>query len=237
MNFLDKVAGEKREAFSFRRRSLVDALESDRVSLIAEVKRRSPSRGDIRDVDAVEAALEMEAAGASAISVLTEPTYFGGSLQDLSAVKKAVEVPVLRKEFIVDERQLTESALYGADAVLLIASILGGKTADYVVMARDLGLECLVEVHGEEDLCHALASTAKLIGVNNRDLESLGIELGTTEHLSSMIPGDRILVAESGVKSREDVERMRKAGAKAVLVGTAVMESENIAEKIRELIG
>ena len=212
-------------------------LEEDDVALIAEIKRKSPNGGNLRRLDAAKTALEMESAGAAAISVLTEPKYFGGSLEDLAAVKRSVGIPVLRKDFIVDINQLNESVLYGADAVLLIASILGAETEYFVDVAHELGLECLVEVHNEADVDYALGSRAKIIGINNRDLSTLKVDLNTTEKLAPKISKSRLIVAESGVSSRKDVERMKKAGAKAVLVGTSIMKSNNLRKKIMELSG
>jgi len=238
MNFLDKIAAERKLGFSFEKKSLIGAiLEEDDVALIAEIKRKSPNGGNLRRLDAAKTALEMESAGAAAISVLTEPKYFGGSLEDLAAVKRSVGIPVLRKDFIVDINQLNESVLYGADAVLLIASILGAETEYFVDVAHELGLECLVEVHNEADVDYALGSRAKIIGINNRDLSTLKVDLNTTEKLAPKISKSRLIVAESGVSSRKDVERMKKAGAKAVLVGTSIMKSNNLRKKIMELSG
>jgi len=238
MNFLDKIAAERKLGFSFEKKSLIGAIQNgDDVALIAEIKRKSPSKGKLRQLGAAKTALEMESAGAAAISVLTEPKYFGGSLEDLTQATRSVGIPVLRKDFIVDLNQLGESVLYGADAVLLIASILGAETEYFVDVAHELGLECLVEIHTEADLNYALDSRAKLIGVNNRDLSTLKVDLNTTEKLAPKISKSRLIVAESGVSSRKDVERMKKAGAKAVLVGTSIMKSNNLRKKIMELSG
>jgi indole-3-glycerol phosphate synthase len=247
MTFLHEVALRKRqEAKDIMPRqtrvkqpnaSLVKAIDRDGFALIAEIKRASPSEGMFRQVDAVKTARIYEAAGASAISVLTDKKDFGGSIDDLIAVKGAVGIPVLRKDFIIDERQLRESAECGADAVLLIADLLGADTRCFVEMAHGLGLECLVEVHSPNDLTFALHSPARLIGINNRDLHSLRIDLKSTELLAPRISNDRLIVSESGINTRDDVLRMRAAGASAVLVGSCLMKSDDISAKIKELLG
>ncbi|HHQ45363.1 MAG TPA: indole-3-glycerol phosphate synthase TrpC [Candidatus Altiarchaeales archaeon] len=249
MSFIDGIVSEKQalaakkkledfsETCDFKRRSLSESIKSRDFGLIAEIKKASPTLGKIREVDAAETARIYEDAGVSAISVLTEEKHFGGSLNDLKRVKEAISIPVIRKDFIVDKAELYEARAYGADAVLLIAAILGGKTRDFVGEARKIGLECLVEVHDESEVKHAIESGAKLIGINNRNLETLEIDMKTVERIAPLIPADRIIIAESGVKDRTDVLRMRKAGAKAALVGSSVMQAEDAAGKIRELMG
>lgn len=219
-----------------KRRSLISAIESaEGNAVISEVKRMSPSAGVIRDVGVSETAKMMEEAGACAISVLTD-RRFGGCLDDLLRVKAAVKVPVLRKDFIVDESQLRQSLEVGADAVLLIVALLGKETGRFAEKAYELGLEVLVEVHSEDELPIALASGARLIGVNNRDLATMKIDLGTTERLAPKIPKDRIIVAESGIASTTDLRRMKAAGARAYLIGTSIMASSNVGEKVRSFI-
>jgi indole-3-glycerol phosphate synthase len=219
-----------------KRKSLISAIESaDENAVIAEVKRMSPSAGIIRDADVVETAKTMEAAGACAISVLTD-SRFGGCLDDLAKVKAAVKIPVLRKDFIVDESALRQSLEVGADAVLLIVALLGTETCRFVEKAHEIGLEALVEVHLEDELPVALASGARLIGINNRDLRTMKIDLGTTEKLAPKIPKDRIIVAESGIKSTDDLRRMKAAGAGAFLIGTGIMASSDIGKKVRSFI-
>jgi len=238
MSFLEKIAAEKRSSFQFEKKSLIETVRTAKdVALISEIKRKSPSQGDIRKLDAASTAMEMESSGASAISVLTEENYFAGSLRDLENVKRNVSIPVLRKDFIVEEGELFESALHGADAILLIAAILKDETEHFVDRAHEIGLECLVEVHSERDLVYALDSSAMLIGVNNRDLATLKVDLSTTEKIVQLIPNNRLIVAESGIHTREDVVRMRDAGAKACLIGTSIMKSNSISQKIRELSG
>lgn len=222
------------------RRSLISAIEEARgrglIPVISEVKRQSPSRGRIRDADHVETARQMEEGGACAISVLTDK-HFDGNLYDLRRVKEAVKIPVLRKDFIVDEFQLIQSYGAGADVVLLIVSLLKDKTKEFVELTNELGMEALVEVHSEDELMFALDSDVRLIGVNNRDLKTLEIDLGTTESLASKIPKDRIVVSESGINNKGDLERVLAAGATAALIGTSIMKAENIEEKVRRLVG
>ncbi|MBN2013785.1 MAG: indole-3-glycerol-phosphate synthase [Candidatus Altiarchaeota archaeon] len=238
---IDAVRDEKlREVKALsERRSLISAIERAGEMgfnpVIAEVKKKSPSHGAIREVDPVEAAMQMEEGRACGISVLTDK-HFDGKLCDLREVKKALKIPVLRKDFIVDEFQVYESYGAGADAVLLIASLLRGKTKQFVDLAHRLGMEALVEAHSEDELEIALDSGARLIGINNRDLRTLGIELGTTEDLAKKIPKNKIVVSESGIKTKDDMERLKKAGAKAFLIGTSIIMSENIKEKVMEFV-
>jgi indole-3-glycerol phosphate synthase len=235
MGFIEDIVVEKRRQVKREGRSLTEAVSSQGVSVIAEVKQASPSEGEIRVVAPAVQARLYEQAGAKAISVLTDGVHFGGHLEDLGAVKSAVELPVLRKDFIVDHYQLYEALVYGADAVLLIAAILKDETKKYVEKAREIGLECLVEVHDRSEVEYAVESDARLIGVNNRDLSTFKVELGTTEEIAPLIPDDRLIVAESGIKTRADVERMLAAGADAVLVGTTLMKADDPAAKLREL--
>jgi indole-3-glycerol phosphate synthase/phosphoribosylanthranilate isomerase len=208
-----------------------------RANVIAECKRRSPSRGELRrDYDAAALAVEYERGGAVAISVLTEPHYFGGSLDDLAAVRRAVQAPVLRKDFIVDEYQLFEARAAGADAVLLIVAALGaGRLHALHELALDVGLAALVEVHGEGELGDALEAGARLIGVNNRDLRTLAVDVETSMRLAAMIPPDVIAVSESGVARRADVRRLAGAGYRAFLVGEHLVTDADPARAVAEL--
>ncbi|MFH0861431.1 MAG: indole-3-glycerol phosphate synthase TrpC [Candidatus Altiarchaeota archaeon] len=250
MDFLQEIAssGAREASFArassaggspmvFRRRlSLAEALGKPGMSFICEFKRKSPAEGVLSEADSVSVAREYEAAGASAISVLTEGPHFGGSLEDLSAVKDVAGIPVLRKDFIVSVRQIEEAIFFGADAILLIVALLKEKTPEFVDFARNLGLECLVEVHDGSELEYALESGSNLLGVNNRDLKTLNVDLGTFEAIAPKVPKDMLLVAESGIKTRHDVRRMEDAGADAVLIGSSLMRSHNIAEKLGELM-
>jgi indole-3-glycerol phosphate synthase len=195
------------------------------LAIIAEVKRRSPSKGDIApDLDAVSQARAYEAAGADAISVLTEPERFGGSLDDLRAVAAAVRVPVLRKDFIIDPYQIWEAAEAGAAAVLLIVAALPGASLGALLdECLDCGLDALVEVHDADDLQRAYAVGAPLMGVNNRDLRTLDVDLAVTERLGALMGPCVLLVSESGIGAPGEARRVRAAGAQAVLVGEALV--------------
>lgn len=207
-------------------------------AVIAEVKRASPSAGRISEVDASALARAYEAAGAVAISVLTEAIHFDGALADLRAVHLAVGVPVLRKDFLVHPSQVIESRVGGADAVLLIAAALSEPELKALLAAAgDLGLDALVEAHSTDDLEKALATDAKVVGVNARDLETLQVDLERALAMLERVPEDRIAVLESGVTTREHVERASAAGARAVLVGEALMRAEDPGAKLRELRG
>jgi len=207
-------------------------------AVIAEIKRSSPSAGKIAEADPAARARAYEAAGAAAVSVLTEPLHFDGSLADLRAVHLAVGVPVLRKDFFVHPSQVIESRVEGADAVLLIAAALSGSELKALIAAAaDLGLGALVETHSEADLEKALATDAPVIGVNARDLETLEVDAARALALLGRVPEDRIAVLESGIASRADVERAGAAGASAVLVGETLMRAEDPAATLRELRG
>lgn len=236
---LDDAALMSRVASLPPARGFVAALESRCPALIAEIKRSSPSAGSIAEVDAGERAPAYEAAGASVISVLTEERHFGGSLADLWATHRSTSrVPVLRKDFLIHPSQLIESRASGADAVLLISACLGREELEAMLAtAADLGLGALLETHSEEDLAKALATGARVIGVNSRDLESLDVDEERALALLRLVPDDRIAVFESGVSSRVHVERAVAAGASAVLVGEALMRAADPAAKISELLG
>ena len=209
----------------------------DRVRLIAEVKKASPSQGVLSaDLDPVAQARAYACAGAAAISVLTDEKYFRGGLQDLVAVRAAVELPVLRKEFIVEEYQLWESRAAGADAVLLIVAALDGEALrDLLQAAKAVGLGTLVEVHTAGELEAALERGAPVIGVNNRNLQTLTTSLDPSLTLLPLIPPGPVAVSESGLFTRADVERVVRAGAHAVLVGEALVRAGDVAAKVREL--
>ncbi len=197
------------------------------LAVIAEVKRRSPSKGDIAPgLDAVAQAHAYAAAGAEAVSVLTEPTRFGGSLDDLQAVSAAVDLPVLRKDFIVDAHQIWEAAVAGAAAVLLIAAALDADVlAAMLAECAACGLDALVEVHDEDDLLRAELAGAGLVGVNNRELRTLAVDLGTTERLAPLARAGTLVVSESGIMTAADARRVLQAGARAVLVGEALVRT------------
>jgi indole-3-glycerol phosphate synthase len=215
------------------------ALRGDTVSVIAEVKRRSPSAGDIApDLDPGSLARQYVIGRARAISVLTESAHFGGSLDDLQRVRSSVAVPVLRKDFLIDPIQVYESRAHGASAVLLIVRALeGGLLGDLASLARDLGMGCLIEVRSHAELERALSLAPDVIGVNSRDLETLQIDHTRVGPLLQAIPSDITAVAESGIAHRTDVERVARWGADAVLVGTAVARAPNPSECVRGLAG
>jgi len=221
-------------------RDFAGALRGDDVRVIAEIKRASPSEGAIREegFDPAAIARGYEEAGAAALSVLTDERFFGGHLDHLRAAREAVEIPVLRKDFVIDERQVYEARAAGADAVLLIVAALEpDHLAALLALAHELGMAVLVEAHEEAEVEVALAAGARIIGVNNRDLRTFEIDLATTERLAPMVPGDHVFVAESGVHTREDVMRLAGAGADAVLVGTALMRADDPGEALRALTG
>ena len=218
-------------------RSLESALRGSDVRLIAEVKRRSPSKGAIAPgLDAPTQARAYVAGGAAAISVLTEPDHFGGSVEDLVAVRSAVSVPALKKDFHVRPIQLVEAKALGASAALLIARALSpDRLKEMVDTARALRLEVLVEVRDEGELERALECGATMIGVNNRDLETLVIDPATAEHLIPKIPSGLVAIAESGVRAREDVERYARCGADAVLVGSSISSAADPVQATRAI--
>ena len=222
-------------------RDFAAALRHEGISLIAEVKRASPSRGTIRaGADPAEIARAYAAAGADAISVLTEERRFGGSLDCLTQVVDALGPegpPVMRKDFVVDLYQVYEARANGADCVLLIAAILDqSQLADLLCLSRTLGMNCLVEAHDETELERVLESGALIIGINNRDLLTLNVDLATFGRLRPLIPADRLVVSESGVQDRKDIERVGAYGVDAVLVGEALMSSGDIGAKVKELL-
>ena len=216
------------------------------VGLIAEVKKASPSLGIIcPDFDPVRIAREYEAAGASCLSVLTDEQFFQGSLEYLKAIRAAVSVPLLRKDFIIDERQILEAIEWGADAILLIVAILtDDQLSHFHALADAAGLTALVEVHDEAELERALKCGARLVGVNNRDLKTFKVDLATTERLATKLfnsdletRASHLLVAESGIHSRADVTRLKACGARAILVGESLMKTGDITAKAGELLG
>lgn len=224
-------------------RDFVAALGSPRVgdvALIAEVKKASPSAGVIReDFDPIVIARAYEDAGASCLSVLTDKRFFQGSLAYLKVIRETVNLPLLRKDFIIDQRQVAEAVEWGADAVLLIAAILEDEQlAQLHELAIAAGLAVLVEVHNVTELKRAKAIGAPLIGVNNRDLNTFTVDLAITEALAAQLDTDStLLVAESGIHTRADVERLRDCGARAVLVGESLMREADLNSKARELLG
>ena len=230
-------------AFESRRHTtiphaLLNALRTDGINILAEFKRRSPSKGTIRaDANVIEIAKSYEAGGAVAMSVLTEEDYFAGSLDDLRQVKSTVSLPVLRKDFVFDEYQVYESAAAGADAILLIVAVLDDQTLSHLrLLAEDeLGIDALVEVHTSDELKRAVASSARLIGVNNRDLRTFEVSLETSLSLAAQIPADAVSVSESGLHSSDDLRRLHDAGYHGFLIGETLMRTDDPAEALRRL--
>ncbi|HTP04102.1 MAG TPA: indole-3-glycerol phosphate synthase TrpC [Nitrospirota bacterium] len=209
------------------------------IRLIAEVKKASPSKGVIReDFDPVDIAKIYATSGASCISVLTEKKYFQGKLEYLDQIRSAVELPLLRKDFIIEEYQIYEARAAGADALLLIAACLDrGQIQDFLGITAELGLDVLVESHTYKELDRALLAGASLVGVNNRDLSTFSVSLQTTIDLLQDIPDDRTVVSESGIKTRGDVLTLQKAGVDAILVGESLMREKDVGRKVKELLG
>ena len=259
MGILDEIVSKKRERLGIAKsgvplkgiksriadagkprdfRSAIKRNHIGRIKLIAEIKKASPSKGVIREeFDPVEIATIYEKK-ADAISVLTEEDFFQGRLEFISAVKKITTIPLLRKDFIFDEYQIYESRANEADAILLIAAILSKNQAEeYLHLARELGLSVLFEVHDLKELETALSVNADIIGINNRDLKTLKIDLNNTFIIKKEIPSDKIVISESGIKTRDDILRLESAGIDAVLIGTSFMEAKDIGKKIEELFG
>ncbi|MBT9148710.1 MAG: Indole-3-glycerol phosphate synthase [Dehalococcoidia bacterium] len=219
-------------------RDFAAALGGSNIRLIAEVKRASPSKGLLApNIAAAALARTYEKAGAAAISVLTETEYFRGSLADLEAVRTAVSLPILHKDFVLDPYQVYEARAHGADAVLLIVAILSpGELQNLLKTTHSLGMVALVEVHDREDLEQALAVDPKIIGINNRSLADFSLSLETTVELRPLVPGGKIIVSESGIHTRDDVKTLEDIGVDAILVGEALVRSADPARKIRELL-
>jgi indole-3-glycerol phosphate synthase len=259
MTILEKIVEKKKERLSLAKyntslselMSMIRDVESPRdfgaaitrgadgIRIIAEIKKASPSRGLIRaDFDHIMIASVYEAKKVDAISVITEEDFFQGRLDFLSGVKKEVTKPVLRKDFIIDEYQIFEARANQADAVLLIAALLdAGQAGEYLHLAKELGMSVLFEVHDHAELEIALRVDAPIIGINNRNLKTLSIDLDTSLILKKEISKDKVVVSESGIRKREDVLKVQSAEIDAVLVGTCIMESQDIGAKIDELMG
>jgi len=257
MTFLDGILARKRDEVGERRAALPDRELEARLRdapapldlsralsprggpprFVAEVKRASPSVGSIdAALDAPAQAARYAAAGAAAVSVLTDGPGFGGSLDDLAAARRAVAVPLLRKDFVLDRYQLLEARAWGADAALLIVAALPGEALRRLHDAcAGLGLAALVEVHDEREAEAALAAGARIVGVNNRDLRTFRVDLAASEHVLPLLPGDVLGVAESGIRGPEDVRRLRRAGAANFLVGEALVRAADPGALLREL--
>jgi indole-3-glycerol phosphate synthase len=218
-------------------RGALTATKEDPIRIIAEVKKASPSKGIIKeDFDPLAIAQEYSKSGASAISVLTEPHYFKGDLEYLTGIRRYVETPLLRKDFIIDEYQLLEALVYGADFVLLIAKALSTKELQHLYdRALQLGLDVLVEIHDKEDLKKAMKCGAHIVGINHRNLDTFEMDMELCDKLIPMIPNGKIIVAESGVSDRETIERLSSIGADAFLIGEHFMRQDSISDEFTKL--
>jgi indole-3-glycerol phosphate synthase len=253
---LDRIVAQKREQVEQKKRAapltylqeriarqnpvldLAPALKGEHIRLIAEVKQASPSRGVLTsNFSPSRLAQTYAEGGAAAISVLTEENYFMGRTEYLAEIKEGVGLPLLRKDFIFDNYQVYESRAYGADALLLIAGILSqGQLNELISLSHSLGLRCLVEVHSESEVEMAVLSETEIIGINNRDLRTFAIDIKTTRRLRPLVPKEKIVVSESGIKSRKDMEKLRKWGVDAVLVGEALITAGDVRAKMNELL-
>jgi indole-3-glycerol phosphate synthase len=253
---LDRIIAQKRQEVEQRKKEtplsylqeriarqkpvldLAPALKGDHIRLIAEVKQASPSRGMLTsNFNPIRLAQAYAEGGAAAISVLTEANYFMGSNEHLAAIKEVVGLPLLRKDFIFDPYQIYESRAYGADALLLVAAILSqGQLEELMSLSHSLRLRCLVEVHDEGEVERAVLSDAEIIGINNRDLNTFSVDINTARRLRPLVPKGKIVVSESGIKSRKDMEKLRKWGVDAVLVGEALVTASDVRAKMKELL-
>jgi len=253
---LDKIIAQKRDEVEQRKKvatiaylqeriaqqkpplDLALALKGDHIRLIAEVKQTSPSRGMLSpNLNPTELAQTYAKGGAAAISVLTEANYFMGNIEHLAAIREVVKLPLLRKDFIFDPYQVYESRAYGADALLFIAAILSQEQLkELVSLSHSLGLRCLVEVHNEGEVERAVLSEAEIIGINNRDLNTFTVDITTTRRLRPLIPQERIVVSESGIKNKRDIEKLGKWGVDAVLVGEALVTAGDVLAKMKSLL-
>ncbi|MGM0500635.1 MAG: indole-3-glycerol phosphate synthase TrpC [Bacillota bacterium] len=242
---LDKIVEHKKEEvkkLKKKRRSLKEKLKVDKISLLAEIKKASPSKGLIQPNFKPKAQLKSyEQAGAAAISILTDQKFFQGSIQILQQLRELTELPILRKEFIIDPLQIYESFFIGADVILLIAAILDDQQLEsFLSLCRELKLEAIVEVHNLEELKRVLKTKAEIIGINNRDLNDFSVDLKTTAELSTELEklgqrNNHYLIAESGIKCREDIDFLKEIGVDGVLIGETLMKAKSPAAKIKEL--
>ena len=253
---LDKIIAQKRQEIEQRKKTatltylqeriarqnppldIALNLKGDHIRLIAEVKQASPSRGMlIPNLNPIELAQTYAEGSAAAISVLTEENYFMGSIDHLAAIREETRLPLLRKDFIFDPYQVYESRAYGADALLLIVASLSQEQLEELLwLSHNLSLSCLVEVHNQAEVERALLSQAKIIGINNRNLDTFNVDINTTHQLRPFIPREKIVVSESGIGSRGDIEKLKQWGVNAVLVGEALVTAADVPSKMKELI-
>jgi indole-3-glycerol phosphate synthase len=249
LNEISAIASDAQASGKFNQRSLIDSIRkisggdvtnavASPIPIVAEIKLFSPSGGQMNSsFSLTELATIYEQNGALAISVLTDEKYFGGRMEDLTKVKEKVDIPVLRKDFIIDEYQIYEAKAYGADLILLITAILSdGQIEEFFRIAHKLDIEVLIESHTSDELLRSIKSGAILQGINNRNLDTLVTDISTTEELLPLVPNDRIVVAESGIKNSADVERLNRAGARAFLVGESLLKSNDPGVKLAEMV-
>lgn len=234
---LDELAAEAKNVY-VRSAFKKNISRPHHINLIAEIKKASPSKGILRgDFNPAKIAVTYQANGAQAISVLTDARFFEGRLEYIKKIKENISLPVLRKDFIIDEYQIYESVVAGADAILLISDLLTlDELKRFHALASSLNLDVLTEVHSEEDISKALAAGVDIIGINNRDLHTFKVDIGVTQRLIRLIPQNKIKVSESGIKSYEDVMFLKSMGLNAVLIGEAFMEADDIGAKMRDII-
>ncbi len=232
--YKDKALQRKNKAFCFE-----EKLKENKMSFICEIKKASPSKGIIAEqFPYIDIAKEYEQAGADALSVLTEPDFFMGNTKYLEEISNIIKIPILRKDFILDEIQIYETKLIGANALLLICSILDEETLrDYITIADSLGLSCLVEAHDEQEIQKAIRAKARIIGVNNRDLKTFNIDIKNSINLRNFVPNNIIFVSESGIKYGSQVEELQKHNVNAVLIGETLMRTSNKKEELERLKG
>ncbi|RJR41771.1 MAG: indole-3-glycerol phosphate synthase TrpC [Desulfobacteraceae bacterium] len=253
-NILDQIVARKRVELEVEKRRLSPAELKEAVisnstkdfraallarecAIIAEVKRKSPSKGALREItDPASVAIEYEKCGASAISVLTDKHFFEGDSSDLIRVRESTTLPILRKDFIIDPYQVFESKLLGADSLLLIASLLGPALGGFVKLSESLGLHPLVEIHSEDDLALAVEAGARMIGINNRNLKTFQTDIRKSMELMPLIPEGIVVVSESGIRSRQEIHALMDAGIHAFLIGEGLMRANDIGLKFRELL-
>jgi indole-3-glycerol phosphate synthase len=237
--FAEISAAAERASADRASHRFIEALSEPGMSVIAEIKKASPSKGQIcADFDPVTIAREYEQGGASAISVLTEERYFSGHIDFLRDVNRAVSLPLLRKDFIIDPYQICEGVVYGAGAILLICAALDdNQLKDFIGIAASLGVDALVEVHNRAELDRALSADSRIVGINNRDLKTFSTDIRTGVDLARYIPDHIIKISESGIQNRSDVERLERAGFDAILVGESLMRHPHRAALIEELRG
>jgi indole-3-glycerol phosphate synthase len=256
-NILEQIVARRRERLEEAKRKLpqkqllaelptvigggrfISALRRDAINIIAEIKRRSPSKGVIREnFDPAQIARNYTASGAAAISCLTEEDFFGGSLDHLRRVRDIAPLPLLRKDFVFDEYQVYEAAHAGADAILLIAAMLDGPEFDHLLKTTHiLGLDALVEIHNREEMERVMRYDVRLLGINNRNLRTFETTLDTSLQLAAEAPKEVTLVSESGIRTREDIDHLRAAGFHAFLIGEELMRAEDEGKALRELLG